>query len=264
MDWLTETTGSRPAWRPAPRCGGGCRTPRSGSSGPAPSARRPGDPGDGGVQHDGAVHLRQLAEAGGGELDVQGEAAGAQRLDRAVVAEHDQGAGATAQDPLQPVAQLGARRHSGQGVAQQLVGRSRPVSSRHVAASSPPSWRAGPPACAHVTPWSSLPASVAKNSQRRRKVADLCDVHTGREQVPGSVGTRPAEPEPRRLGEAALHPGDAPDLAASPTSPTATRSAGSGRSAAALATARAVARSAAGSLRRTPPTWRRRPPWWRP
>ena len=38
-----------------------------------------------------------------------------------VVAEHDQGAGAAAQDPLEAVAQLGAGRDGGQGRAQQLV-----------------------------------------------------------------------------------------------------------------------------------------------
>ena len=63
------------------------------------------------VEDDRAVHLRQLAHTGGGELDVEGEAAGAQRLDGAVVAEHDQAPGASAEDPFEPVAQLRPRCH---------------------------------------------------------------------------------------------------------------------------------------------------------
>ena len=65
-----------------------------------------------------AVHLGQLAQPGGGERDVEGEAAGADRLDDAVVAEHDQGTGTAAQDALEPVAQGGARGDRRQGRAQ--------------------------------------------------------------------------------------------------------------------------------------------------
>ena len=73
------------------------------------------------VEHDGAVHLGQLAQPGGGELDVEREAAGGQLLDGPVVAEHDQRTGAAAQDALQTVAQLGARGHGGEGGAQRVV-----------------------------------------------------------------------------------------------------------------------------------------------
>ena len=63
------------------------------------------DAGDVLVDDDRAVHLGQLAQAGGGERHVEGEAAGRDRLDDLVVAEHDQRAGAAAQDALEPVAQ---------------------------------------------------------------------------------------------------------------------------------------------------------------
>src|SRR4029078_12190928 len=56
------------------------------------------------VDDDRAVHLGQLAQAGGGEGHVEVEAAGGDRVDGAVVAEHDERAGATAQDPLEAVA----------------------------------------------------------------------------------------------------------------------------------------------------------------
>ena len=79
------------------------------------------DPGGVAVEDDRAVHLGQLAQPGGRELDVQREAAGGHRVDDAVVAEHDQRAGAAAQDPLEAVAQLGAGRDRCQGRAQQVV-----------------------------------------------------------------------------------------------------------------------------------------------
>jgi hypothetical protein len=63
------------------------------------------DPRAVGVQHDRAVHLGQLAHAGRGELHVQREAAGAQRLDQLVVPEHDQRPRVAAQDPLETVPQ---------------------------------------------------------------------------------------------------------------------------------------------------------------
>jgi hypothetical protein len=76
------------------------------------------DPGDVLVEDDRAVHLGQLAQAGGGERHVQREAAGRDRLDRLVLAEHDQRARTPAQDPLEPVAQRGARCDRCQGRAQ--------------------------------------------------------------------------------------------------------------------------------------------------
>ena len=79
------------------------------------------DPGDAGVDDDGAVHLGQLPQAGGGELDVDVEAAGAQRLDELVVPEDDERAGVAAQDALESVAQDGARRDRGEGRAEEVV-----------------------------------------------------------------------------------------------------------------------------------------------
>ena len=52
---------------------------------------------------------------------VEHEAAGAQAVDHLVVAEHDQRAGAAAQDALEPVAQGGAGRDRGQRGAQRTV-----------------------------------------------------------------------------------------------------------------------------------------------
>jgi hypothetical protein len=59
------------------------------------------------VEDDGAVHLRELAEAGRGELDIEHETAGAHGLDGLVVAEHDQGPGVAAEDALEAFTQLG-------------------------------------------------------------------------------------------------------------------------------------------------------------
>ena len=67
---------------------------------------------------DRAVHLGQLAQPGGGERDVEEEAAGGDRVDGLVAAEHEQGAGAAAQDPLEAVAQGGAGGDAGQRRAQ--------------------------------------------------------------------------------------------------------------------------------------------------
>ena len=73
---------------------------------------------------DRAVHLGQLAQAGGGEGDVEEEAAGGDRVDGLVAAQHEQGAGAAAQDALEAVAQ---RRCRGRCCAS--VARSRSTSS---------------------------------------------------------------------------------------------------------------------------------------
>jgi hypothetical protein len=73
------------------------------------------------VEDDRAVHLGQLAQPGRREVDVQREAAAADRVDDLVVAEHDEGARAAAQDSLQTVAQRGARRDGSEGGPQQVV-----------------------------------------------------------------------------------------------------------------------------------------------
>ena len=74
------------------------------------------------VDDDGAVHLGQLAQPRGGELDIEVESARGDRLDRLVEAEDDDRAGASAQDALEGVAQDGARGDEGEGVAQQVAG----------------------------------------------------------------------------------------------------------------------------------------------
>ena len=83
--------------------------------------RRAHDPAEVVADDDGAVHLGELAQAGRGEVDIEWEAARAERLDATVVAEHDQGAGIAAQDALQPVAKFGAGSHRGQGGPQLVV-----------------------------------------------------------------------------------------------------------------------------------------------
>jgi hypothetical protein len=73
----------------------------------------PQDAGDLAVDDDRAVHLRELAQAGRGELDVEDEPARAHGLDRVVVAQDDECAGAPAQDPFETVAQRLAGRDRG-------------------------------------------------------------------------------------------------------------------------------------------------------
>ena len=122
IDWLTEI--DRQAGLLVDPVGGA--VPGAGLVG---GDRRVGDQLDAGAQDlgavavddDRAVHLGQLAQPGGGELDVEHEAAGAQRLDGLVVAEDDQRAGVAAQDPLQAVAQRGAGGDRGQRRAQRVV-----------------------------------------------------------------------------------------------------------------------------------------------
>jgi hypothetical protein len=86
IDWLTETTGCRSAWRPARRCGAAV-------PGLLGHDRRVGDQLHAGAhdlvevagQHDRAVHLRQLAQPLRREVDVELEAAGGEPLDHLVV-----------------------------------------------------------------------------------------------------------------------------------------------------------------------------------
>jgi hypothetical protein len=122
IEALTLTTGSRSAWPPARPCGAGCPSRRWGWSGRARAGRWPGRSRQVGGDDDGAVHLAQLAQPLGAELDVEVEAAGGELLDDLVVAEHDEGAGVAAQDPLEPVAQRGAGGDGGEGATEQLVG----------------------------------------------------------------------------------------------------------------------------------------------
>ena len=95
------------------------------------------DPGAVGGQHHRAVHLGQLAHPGGGELDVQREAAGADRLHDPVVAQHDQRAGVAAEDALQTVPQAGPGRDHGERRTQLVLA----VRHRHLL---PPGRRSPP------------------------------------------------------------------------------------------------------------------------
>src|SRR6478752_3342902 len=131
IDWLTETTGMS-VWM-ATRSAVRCRVPDS----------------DVAVEDDRAVHLGQLAQPGGGEVDVEREAAAADRLDDLVVAEHDERTRAPAQDALQSVAQRGARRDGSEGGPQQVVVGAvdgcdhGPLSSHSAAAPARPLWPVG-------------------------------------------------------------------------------------------------------------------------
>ncbi len=69
------------------------------------------------VEDDRAVHLGEFAQSIGGELDVEGEAAARDDIDRTVKAEDDERSGATAEDALEAVAQWRARSDHGQHVA---------------------------------------------------------------------------------------------------------------------------------------------------
>src|SRR5205085_10169362 len=88
---------------------------------------RPQDPAAVGREHHGTVHLGQLTQSGGGELDVEWETAGAQSIDDLVVAEHDQRAGISTQDSLEAVPQTGARCNHGKDAAQRVIA----IATRH-------------------------------------------------------------------------------------------------------------------------------------
>ncbi len=166
------------------------------------------DAGDLAVADDAAVHLRQLAQAGGGELDVEGEAAGGDRLDDLVVAEHDEGAGAAAQDALEAVAQLGTRCDGGERGAQELVV---VLLRRHVAlrpAASP--GRAVHGQCAHPIGSAALHAPVDR-------VGTLCAARSGRRAREACRGGRHRRPWPPRPPRCRRAPGPLPTTPAGTT-----------------------------------------------
>ena len=256
IDWLTEMTGKPVclATRSAVRC----RVPDSlvsmlGSGTSWVAARRMRVTSR--SQHDAAVHLRELAQAGGRELDVEREAAGGDRLDDLVVAEHDERTGAAAQDALEAVAQLGAGGDGGEGGAQQLVvvllraprrlrrrlGPRAAVGPRPVSASYRACGAAPRPRRA------ALAARAAQPASSRPRVDGSATVAASTTRMPSGTGPppttpgrhdRPGEAEPARLGEPAVHAGDRRISPASPTSPKAMVPCGSGRSVMAPASAR--------------------------
>ena len=101
----------------------------------------------------------------GGEADVEGETAGADRLDRLVVAQDDQGSGAAAQDALEPVAQRGAGRQPSERLAQRSA--APPVPSRRCGTDQ----ELAPAHC----PTASGPSPCPAVARRRRRDGDVRD-----------------------------------------------------------------------------------------
>ncbi len=138
----------------------------------------------------------QLAQLGGGIADVEREAAVADGLDAVVVAEHDQGAGAAAQDPFQAVAQVGARRQPPERLAQRWGG---PDAPRCAAGlwTSPPSRLLG------------SAAIVRRCDRSARNAVPMLSAVIGRRPAGtsltpgGTIGI--GEAQPGRLGEPAVH-----------------------------------------------------------
>src|SRR5680860_763873 len=79
---------------------------------------------------EGAVHLGELAQRRGGEVDVEREATGAQRLDSLVVAKHHECASAATQHSLETLPQHCPWGHRGKGGAQPRI-RGRLVARQH-------------------------------------------------------------------------------------------------------------------------------------
>ena len=184
------------------------------------------------VEDDRAVHLGQLAQPGRGELDVEREAAGAQRLDGLVVAEHDQRAGAAAQDPLEAVAQRGAGRDGGQRGAQRVVGalgrlpRALPASRCSprtcIGARARPSGSCAVASTRRTSAGDRARVAGARRADRRRRaprergvdVGDLDDLACRPAPCPGRGGTSArGEAEPGGLGQPARDAGHPADLA---------------------------------------------------
>ena len=286
IDCDTEITG-KPVCR-ATRSAVRCRVPVS-SEGIGVVGHQvhggPVDPGDVAVEDDRAVHLGQLAQAGGGERDVEGEAAGGDRLDGLVVAEHDQGAGAAAQDPLEPVAQGGAGRDatpaSRAGAASRPSGRWPPRRSLRLAAASvgravslgearsgarvrrPRSASGAQSGSRASEPRSSSRSADAMSGTSTTRMPSTVARATGRRSPARSAGHDRA-PEaragpPRRAAAAGRAPGAARRPGRSRRSPP--RRAAAAVRWSAEASAIATARSLAGSVSRAPPTVEAKTSW---
>jgi hypothetical protein len=72
-------------------------------------------------EHHRAVHLAQFAQTGGRELHVKRETAGADSCHDRVVTQHDERAGAAAEDAFEAVAQCRTRRHQREVRAQRVA-----------------------------------------------------------------------------------------------------------------------------------------------
>ena len=199
------------------------------------------------------------------------------RLDDAVVAEHDQGAGAAAQDPLEAVAQGGAGgdRRQGRAQAQRLVravaaghglpfarsrgpqaarrqsrGAARRRSRRAARRSASPSERAAARGRGRAPRARVMPSTVRRLARRGAGVA----------------ATRPARPRPgsragrpRRAAAAGRGPGAARRPGRSRRSPPRRAAAAAPR--AGRGERDATARSVAGSVSRAPPTVEAKTSW---
>ena len=205
---LDRGVGHAAGWR---RAGCGCRRGRGRSRRPSSPARAAG-------------WRRTRRRAGSRRWHM--------RVDDPVVAEHDQRAGAAAQDPLEAVAQLGAGRDRGQGRAQQIV-----VAAVHgnrcsfrakLACGADDRLRRT--ACAQSSRWASERPMTRPGVRRRggahtgwviSRTAERMSA-TSTTCMPSGVGPPPRDPpgttacaeaEPGGLGEPAGDAGDRADLA---------------------------------------------------
>ena len=175
----------------------------------------PGDAGGVGGQDDGAVHLGQLGEALGVILGVEEEAAGADGEHGRVVAHEDQRPVLRLQDPVEALAERGARRDQRQRVVQRLAAAGTVDHPGIVPGPfrRPASERPGPglpPACARRAP----PCPPARPRGR---------LAHGQVEAGTSALVKPARCASARRRSA---PGTVRTSPASPSSPKATRSAG--------------------------------------
>src|SRR5579875_1843447 len=228
-----------------------------------------GDLGGVGAQHDGAVHLGQLVEQLGRVVEVELDPAAEQEGELVHLADHDQPAGVRVEDVVDPLAQRRARRHHLQssddpGVLSRLEllfelitgtrrheARFYPVLIKFVRRAggcSPPSASVAP------APWRTASTPPAASGPAcARQAASSAARRLG--HPPGSTTV----PSPNRAASASRRSPWATSRS-SPVSPSSPKQATgrprliSARRRAALATARATARSAPGSSTRTPPT----------
>src|SRR5215203_275158 len=199
------------------------------------------------AKNDRTVHLGQLAQSCGGELDVEREPSATDGLDVFVVAEDDQPTSTSAKDALEAVAQRRAWRDSRQRHEQlgvRLGGRPH-VGRGHRLLSSGCGWAARVYPCATAS-------SATANALCTSPTAVRCKPSgTG----PWYVGvTTCSNPSLAASMRRRSDPGTARTSPASPISPNATSPGGSGRSTQALPIDMASARSEAGSRSCTPPT----------
>ena len=204
------------------------------------------------IHHDRAVHLGQLAQARGRERDVEYEASGADGLDRLVVAQDDQRAGAPAEYAFQSFAQRGTRGDGSKRLAQLCLGAAL-ISCQHATPAGASHRHSGDSVRARSARRRTAAGRWAASRAERTSPTSTVRIPTG--TGPGSGGTN-ARSKPIRSASASRRwvPVTRRISPAKPTSPIATRPGGTGRSRTPLATASSRARSPAGSVSRAPPT----------